>query len=187
MNFPAKNNFVIYIFKQVNMKIFILSITLLTAALLSSCTSKPTQKETAQKMSAHDIFDKGQQINNTNFTGKVWLNNLVLADSSNTNAVGSVTFEPGARTRWHSHPAGQIILALDGTGYYQEEGKPKEIVRKGDVVKCPADIPHWHGASADDTFVQVAITGREKGETKWLEEVTDEEYNKPFTNEKESK
>lgn len=89
---------------------------------------------------------------------------------------GSVIFEPGARTKWHSHPAGQIILALNGIGYYQEKGNKKIIIKKGDVVKCPADIPHWHGASPDTKFVQVSITGREKGETKWLEVVSDKEY-----------
>lgn len=122
------------------------------------------------------IFAKGEKITNDNFTGTAWLNNLVNADKVNQNAVGSVTFEPGARTRWHSHPAGQIILALDGVGYYQEEGKEKRIIRKGEVVKCPKDTPHWHGASADTAFVQIAITGRENGETTWLHEVTDQEY-----------
>ena len=100
------------------------------------------------------------------------------ADSINQTAVGSVTFEAGARTKWHSHPAGQIILAIDGQGYYQEEGKEKVIVKKGEVMKCPSDVPHWHGASDHSHFVQVAITSRENGETLWLEEVSDEEYNK---------
>lgn len=98
------------------------------------------------------------------------------ADSLNQNSVGCVTFEPGARTNWHMHPAGQIILAIDGVGYYQEEGSPKVIVNKGEVIKCPPNIPHWHGASAESEFIQIAITGREKGETIWLHEVTDEEY-----------
>ncbi|MBF4491155.1 cupin domain-containing protein [Flavobacterium sp. MR2016-29] len=131
-----------------------------------------------QKADSVLIFPKGDKITNKNFTGEVWLNNLAQADSINQNAIGSVTFEPGARTKWHSHPAGQIILALDGVGYYQERGKPKIIVNKGDVIKCPTDIPHWHGASADKKFIQVAITGREKGETIWLEQVSDTEYSK---------
>jgi quercetin dioxygenase-like cupin family protein len=135
------------------------------------------QNDPAQTASQHTTaFAKGEKITNDNFMGTVWLNNLVQADSINQNAVGSVTFEPGARTKWHSHPAGQIILALEGVGYYQEKGGPKRIVNKGDVVKCPADIPHWHGAGADSTFVQIAITGREKGETVWLEEVSDSVY-----------
>ncbi|SHF46700.1 cupin domain-containing protein [Pedobacter caeni] len=122
------------------------------------------------------VFAKGKQVTNDNFTGTVWLENLIQADSLNQNSIGSVTFEPGARSKWHTHPAGQILLAIDGIGYYQEKGQPKKILRKGDAVKCPPDVPHWHGASSDTKFIQVAITGREKGETKWLEEVTDKEY-----------
>lgn len=149
----------------------------LSGMLALSC-SQQNQSEAMKKDETQElIFAKGEKITNDNFTGTAWLNNLVNADSVNQNAVGSVTFEPGARTKWHSHPAGQIILALDGVGYYQEEGKEKVTVRKGEVVKCPIDVPHWHGASADTAFVQIAITGREKGETVWLKPVTDEEYN----------
>ena len=123
------------------------------------------------------IFPKGEKISNNNFTGNAYLQMLVDADSLNSMAVGNVTFEPGARTKWHLHPGGQILLVMDGIGYYQEKGQPKRILRKGDVVKCPPNIPHWHGASADSHFVQVAVTGREKGETIWLEEVTEAVYN----------
>ncbi|WP_426791695.1 cupin domain-containing protein [Sphingobacterium sp. WOUb80] len=153
------------------------AILFITGILGLSC-SQQEQQNTVQEKTHEPVFEKGQKITNDNFTGTVYLNNLVTADSLNQNAVGSVTFEPGARTKWHSHPAGQIILALDGVGYYQEEGKDKVIVRKGEVVKCPIDVPHWHGASADSAFVQVAITGREKGETLWYKQVTDEEYNR---------
>ena len=144
--------------------------------LLASCENKPQPATAETTKSDTLIFAKGDKITNANFTGTTWLNNLVQADSINQTAVGSVTFEPGSRTKWHSHPAGQIILALDGIGYYQEKGSPKKIMKKGDVVKCPPDVPHWHGASADAKFIQVAITGREKGETVWLDAVTDEEY-----------
>ncbi|HWK99866.1 MAG TPA: cupin domain-containing protein [Parapedobacter sp.] len=148
----------------------------LGGALTFSCQQSQSERAT-QVISREPIFAKGEKITNDNFTGTAWLNNLVDADSLNQNAVGSVTFEPGARTNWHTHPAGQIILALDGVGYYQEQGNPKVTLRKGDVVKCPAGIPHWHGASTDTAFVQVAVTGREHGETVWLAPVTDEEYN----------
>lgn len=143
---------------------------------LISCKTGNKKYSDVEKAETNVIFQKGEKVTNTNFTGNVWLNNLVQADSVNQNAVGSVTFEPGARTKWHSHPSGQIILALDGVGYYQEKGSQKSIIKKGDVVKCPANIPHWHGASKDSKFVQVAITGREKGETIWLESVSDNEY-----------
>lgn len=149
----------------------------LIAGLLTACNNNQKMGNTNQKN--EPVFAKGEKISNDNFVGNVWLNNLVQADSLNQNAVGSVTFEPGGRTKWHTHPAGQIILALEGVGYYQEKGTPKVIVKKGDVVKCPPNIPHWHGASAHTAFVQIAITGREKGETVWLEPVTDNEYNAP--------
>ena len=142
-----------------------IALLFLSGVLAISC-KQPNNTENNETESEF-IFAKGEKINNDNFTGTAWLNNLVQADSVNQNAVGVVTFEPGARTKWHSHPAGQIILALDGVGYYQERGKEKIIVRKGEVVKCPIDVPHWHGASADTAFVQVAITGREHGETVW--------------------
>lgn len=123
-----------------------------------------------------EIFPKGEIINMSSFVGTAWLTRLVSADSMNFNSVGSVTFETGARTDWHYHPAGQIILVLGGVGYYQEKDSKKRILRKGDAIKCPPDVPHWHGASADEEFVQIAITGRKNGPTVWLDRVSDEEY-----------
>lgn len=122
------------------------------------------------------LFPKGEKITNENFTGTTYLQPLIAADSLNPTSVGNVTFEPGARTRWHAHPSGQILLVTDGVGYYQEKGQLRKILRKGEAIKCPPNVPHWHGASADSAFVQLAVTGRAKGETVWLEAVTDEEY-----------
>ncbi|QJW89572.1 cupin domain-containing protein [Spirosoma taeanense] len=127
---------------------------------------------------AATLFLKGEKITNSNFTGNAWLQQLIVSDSLNPTQVGSVTFEPGARTNWHSHPAGQILLITDGIGYYQEQGSPKRIIRKGEVVNCPPNVPHWHGASKDDPLVQVAITNTYKGAVVWLNPVADEEYNK---------
>ncbi|MEH6765825.1 MAG: cupin domain-containing protein [Aequorivita antarctica] len=148
-------------------------VILLVGAALFSCNQKQTNNAEVQQSL---VFPKGELIENNNFTGNAYLSMMVYADSINKNSVGNVTFEPGARTNWHSHPNGQIILAIDGKGYYQEKGSPKKILLKGDVVKCPANIPHWHGASEDSEFIQVAITSRVDGPTEWLEVVTDEEY-----------
>ncbi|MBN8673068.1 MAG: carboxymuconolactone decarboxylase family protein [Chitinophagales bacterium] len=123
------------------------------------------------------IFPLGQKIDNGNFIGTAWLKQLALSDSSNQTAIGNVTFEPGARTNWHLHPGGQILLATGGLGYYQEKGSPKRLLRKGDVVKCPPNIPHWHGASHDQPFIQIAITNNQNGATVWMQPVTDAEYN----------
>ena len=122
------------------------------------------------------LYPRGSKITNNNFIGNAYLTGLVRADSINTTAIGSVYFEPGARSNWHRHPAGQIIMVTSGVGYYQEEDNAKRILKRGDVVKCPPNIPHWHGASKDREFVQVAITGRQLGPTEWLRPVTEEEY-----------
>jgi quercetin dioxygenase-like cupin family protein len=145
--------------------------------VLSACNKHEDKQAINARPIADPVFPKGERITNDNFKGTAYLQMLVNADSTNQTTVGNVTFEPGARTKWHLHPAGQILLVTDGVGYYQEKGQKKKILRKGDVIKCPPDVLHWHGASADTAFVQLAITGREKGETVWTDEVTDEIYN----------
>lgn len=152
----------------------ILTLILIGTVVISTCA----QQRGNQQSDARTVFPKGNKINSSNFKGTVYLKSLMEADSLNPTSVGNVTFEPGARTKWHKHPGGQILLALDGVGYYQEQGQVKKILRKGDVIKCPTNVPHWHGASADTAFVQVAITNRHLGETIWLQDVTDEEYQK---------
>jgi quercetin dioxygenase-like cupin family protein len=88
-----------------------------------------------------------------------------------------VVFESGARNNWHTHPGGQILIATAGTGYYQEKGKPIQILHKGDVVKILPDVEHWHGASADSEFTHIAINSNtQKGIVQWLQRVTDKEY-----------
>jgi quercetin dioxygenase-like cupin family protein len=126
---------------------------------------------------AQSIFPKGTRVPESNFTGVAWVHPLINPDTVFNIPVASVTFEPGARTHWHSHGAGQGIIAIDGVGYYQESGRPIQILRKGDAVKCPPDIPHWHGAAPDAGFVQIAVTPNHiNGRVKWLQPVTDAEY-----------
>jgi quercetin dioxygenase-like cupin family protein len=154
----------------------VLAIILIATALFS-CKQAADKNYTVDLNSQQElIFPKGEKVMNNNFIGDVWVHMQVAADSVNQNSVGTVTFDAGARSNWHSHPNGQIIMALDGEGYYQEKGSKKRILRKGDVVKCPANTPHWHGASAEKPFIQIAITSRVNGDTEWLEAVTDEEY-----------
>jgi 4-carboxymuconolactone decarboxylase len=124
------------------------------------------------------LFPKGEKITNQNFTGDAWLQIMVTADSMNTVQVGSVTFDPGARTNWHFHPGGQILMIIEGTGYYQEQGKSKRLIRKGEVVECPPNTSHWHGASKYEKMIHVAITNTNKGVVIWQQPVTDEEYGK---------
>lgn len=156
------------------MKLNLQCILSLFLFVLAACNSKDEMNSSINDK-AH-VFPKGEKITNDNFTGTAYLQMLIAADSLNSTAVGNVTFEPGARTKWHLHPGGQILLVIDGVGYYQAKGQPKKILRKGDAVKCPPNVPHWHGASLDTVFVQVAVTNNDKGATVWLEEVTETVY-----------
>ena len=83
----------------------------------------------------------------------------------------------GAKLDWRFHLGGQLLLITEGTGYYQERGKPIRIVHKGDVIKCAPGVEHWHGAAPSSSFAYIAVTPTQKGRTIWLKPVTDEEYN----------
>jgi quercetin dioxygenase-like cupin family protein len=79
--------------------------------------------------------------------------------------------------KWHSHPAGQILLVTDGVGYYQEKGKPIQVITRGDVIKCLPDKDHWHGASIDKSMTHISLNpNTEKGIVNWKQAVTDQEY-----------
>lgn len=111
------------------------------------------------------------------FTGQTYLTMLSTMDPVFNAPIGNVTFEPGARTNWHKHAGGQILLVLNGEGRYQERGKEIQILKKGDVVRIAPDVEHWHGAAPNSWFVHVSIeTNPAKGPAVWLEPVTDEEY-----------
>lgn len=128
-------------------------------------------------MPEQGIFLKGEKIVNEHFIGTAWLEVLVPEDSTFHCPVFNVTFEPGARNNWHKHPGGQVLLVTGGVGYYQEEKKKAQVIRKGDVVRIPPDVKHWHGAAPDSGLTHIAIsTNPQKGDAEWLEPVTDEEY-----------
>jgi len=123
------------------------------------------------------IFPKGDKASADYFTGTAWVKMLVPNDPALHCQVGNVMFEPGARNNWHTHSGGQILVVTAGTGYYQEKGKPIQLLRKGDVVRILPDVEHWHGASAESEFTHIAINpNTQKGIVAWLERVTDEEY-----------
>lgn len=112
------------------------------------------------------------------FTGTVHVQSLVNPDEmENLYSVGQVTFEPKARTFWHTHPIGQVLLVTSGEGFYQERGKAARRLKAGDVVCIPKDVEHWHGASDHSRFVHIAISNIAGGSTvTWLNPVTDGEY-----------
>jgi quercetin dioxygenase-like cupin family protein/alkylhydroperoxidase/carboxymuconolactone decarboxylase family protein YurZ len=126
------------------------------------------------------LYAKGEKINSPNFTGTAWLNMIAGPQKGVNCTIGSVSFEPGARTNWHSHPGGQILAVTEGAGYYQEEGKPRRIIRKGDVITCLPNVVHWHGASVDTGMTHLAIgPDAATGPVVWLKKVTDQEYAAP--------
>lgn len=146
---------------------------------LSSCNDTTEQHSKTEKTATTMVFPKGEKVTNDNFTGTVWLNYLAENDTTYNVNIGSVTFEPGARSNWHSHKGGQILLVTEGKGLYQEKGKPIEVIEKGDVLKCPPNTEHWHGATPTDAMTHIAIgTNTNIGGAVWLKPVTDEEYNK---------
>src|SRR5205814_451481 len=121
------------------------------------------------------IFPKGEKAPADYFTGTAWVNILVPNDAIFHCQIGNVVFEPGARNNWHTHPAGQILIVINGTGYYQEKGKPVQLLRKGDVVTILPGVVHWHGASPNSEFTHVAVNANtQHGIVDWLEKVTDE-------------
>jgi quercetin dioxygenase-like cupin family protein len=130
----------------------------------------------------HQITRAGTQASTAGpadyFTGRARVDPLFPA-SSEINASGAyVTFEPGARSAWHTHPAGQRLVVVSGAGLTQDWGKPVQEIRPGDVVWCPPGVKHWHGAAPTTAMTHLAVTGAVDGKSvEWMEKVTDDQYN----------
>lgn len=127
---------------------------------IKRCGSKPSSKGLAE-----------------NFTGNVRIDPLFEAPDPARARGASVTFEPGARTAWHTHPLGQTLIVTSGCGWAQSEGGPKEEIRPGDVVWCPPREKHWHGATPTTAMTHIAIQEALGGKVvEWMEKVSDEQY-----------
>jgi len=150
-------------------KVLILACTALIAV---SCATKNNET-----MNTNEIFPKGQKAE-ANFTGTAWVEMLVTDNENFDTQVYNVTFEPGCRNYWHSHPGGQLLLVTSGEGYYQEQDQPIRLLRPGDVVEIEPDVIHWHGATPDSEFVHIGISTQvSKGPAEWYDPVSDEDYN----------
>lgn len=112
------------------------------------------------------------------FTGDVRIDPLFQSPEPARAAGALVTFEPGARTAWHTHPLGQTLIVMSGLGWTQCEGEPKVEIHPGDVVTCPPGKKHWHGATPDTAMSHIAVQEHdENGKVvDWMEKVGDEEY-----------
>lgn len=111
------------------------------------------------------------------FTGSVRIDPLFEAADPGRVAGAHVTFEPGARTAWHTHPLGQTLIVTSGCGWVQRIGGPVEEIRPGDVIWFPAGEKHWHGATATTAMSHIAIQEKQGGKAvDWMEKVSDEQY-----------
>jgi quercetin dioxygenase-like cupin family protein len=111
------------------------------------------------------------------FTGLVRIDPLFEAPEPARVRSASVTFEPGARTAWHTHPLGQTLIVTSGLGWTQCWGGPKEEIRPGDVIWCPPGVKHWHGATPTTAMSHIAIQEALDGKVvEWMEQVSDEHY-----------
>ena len=110
-----------------------------------------------QAQTGGTVFPKGELSHAKNHTGDIWLNELNVGDSTFDPGIALATYDAGARLDWHIHPGGQVLLITEGTGYYQEKSKPVQIVHKGDVIKCPPGVEHWHAAAPNSTRRPVSV------------------------------
>jgi quercetin dioxygenase-like cupin family protein len=111
------------------------------------------------------------------FTGSVIVDGLFSADNGRHANGGHVTFQPGARTAWHSHPAGQTLIVTSGTGWIVQWNGERREIRQGDVVWIPPNVKHWHGAAADTTMSHIALQESVEGKNvEWLEQVSEDQY-----------
>jgi quercetin dioxygenase-like cupin family protein len=153
----------------------------LCAAALQATVATAGEPEASTTGAAQKITRAGSQPSATGpsdfFTGRARIDPVWLADNNINASGGLVTFEPGARSAWHTHPAGQHLLVVSGVGLTQEWGKPVQEIRTGDVVWCPPRVKHWHGASPTTAMTHLAVTGTVDGKNvTWMEKVTDEQY-----------
>mgnify|MGYP000882044627 CR=1 FL=1 len=120
---------------------------------------------------------KGMIGSTDTFTGTVYVEPVFSNRDPFVVNGGKVTFLPGARSNWHTHPAGQVLIVTEGTGWVQEEGQTKRIMQAGDVVWCPPGVKHWHGATDSSAVTHYAIQQFEDGKNvAWMEPVTDAQY-----------
>jgi 4-carboxymuconolactone decarboxylase len=150
---------------------------LISLILISVTDTKAQEKNNTKNFKMSTFTEKGVAAPKDYFTGTVWVNMNVKPEEGYNINMGTITFEPKARTNWHTHTSGQILFVIEGIGYYQEKGKPIQLIQKGDVVKIPKNAVHWHGASHGSSMRHIALVPDfDKDKTEWLQAVSDEDY-----------
>lgn len=123
----------------------------------------------------NSYLNEGVKAPNTHYIGEAWLNSLLRTDESLNYNITKATFRANSTLDWHKHTSPQVLIIVDGEGYYQEKGKEPTILKAGDVLKCDPDIEHWHASSKEKDVTYLAIYS---GETIWTEVLSQEEYDK---------
>lgn len=162
------------------MKLFRKSLTAILCSAIACCTSVAVAAEgegTKQVITRSGTHASVKGPDKT-FTGNVRVDRIFNANDAAPFTAAYVTFEPGARSFWHTHVAGQHLIVTFGTGLTgTEDGRVVEI-KAGDEIWCPPNVKHWHGAAPTTGMTHIAITGVKDGKsTNWMEAVTDEQYN----------
>ncbi len=138
------------------------------------CTAGPADTPVTVQRSGSEPSRKGPP---ENFTGSVRVDPMLKETPPSRLSGGLVTFEPGARTAWHTHPLGQTLIVTAGAGLVQQWGGPVQEIRPGDVVRIPPGVKHWHGAAPAAGMSHVAIAEALDGKVvEWMEHVTDAQY-----------
>lgn len=166
-----------------------LSTLLMTLSLAVACGPLVAQAEhtattnSAKESIGQSIIRSGTQASfqgsDATFTGTVRVTPLYPVNNAMRSSGGSVTFTAGARSHWHIHPVGQVLIVTSGVGRTQEWGKPVQEIRTGDVIICPAGVKHWHGAAPDSSMTHISVCEeKEAGKVvEWMEKVSDAQYN----------
>jgi quercetin dioxygenase-like cupin family protein len=157
----------------------LLSLSMFALALAQSGPTKaPPAGGGAQTMKITRIGSQSPQQGPAEyFTGSVRVEPLFPASAPSRVSSASVTFEPGARSAWHTHPLGQTLIVTAGTGWVQQEGGERQEIKPGDVIWTPPGVKHWHGATATSSMTHVAIQEALNGKNvQWLEKVGDAQY-----------
>ncbi len=140
----------------------------------SSLMAAPMQNQTITRAAEQESFTGPEQY----FTGKATVDRLYTANEHQPESGAYVTFEPGARSAWHTHPRGQRLIVTEGVGRTQTWGGEMQEIRPGDVVWCPPGVKHWHGAAPNSRMTHLAITLEDENgkNVDWLEKVSDAQY-----------
>lgn len=128
-----------------------------------------------QEYSITSFFTEGTKAPNTHYIGEAWLNGLLQDDGEMKYGISKATFKANSTLDWHKHVTAQVLIVLDGVGYYQERGKEPIIIKKGDVIKCNKEVEHWHSSSKEKDITYLAIYGGTQP-TSWTEKLTQEYY-----------